>query len=312
MAFNPLTLTLSRKGRGNYKLKNIDMHFKYLIILLFVLIFISGCATSDDVGRVQWEINDIRSEISALRAKTEAGLSAENVLADIEESQKTTARSVADMYMKTQELSKEIQRVTGRLEEVQNSADKSIKDSEQTTSEINRIKSLLEEMEKRLAKLETPPPAVNEKKEEETKPVQPEEERKAAALPEVKDVYMAAYELYKAGKMKEAREAFVAMLKDYPENEYSDNARFWIAESYYKDDNYEEAILAYEELVKKNPESEKIPGAMLKQGLAFYALKDAKTGKLILERLIERYPDAEESKSAKKKLKESTSSKKKR
>ena len=287
------------------------MRLNKIISCFFILVFISGCATSDDVGRVQWEINDIRSEISALKAKTESGLSAENVIAGIEESQKTTTKSVADMFMKTQELSKEVQRITGRLEEVQNSADKSVKDSEQTTSETNRIKSLLEAMEKRLAKLETPPAVTNENKVEETKTAQPEE-KKEAALPDVKDVYMAAYELYKAGKTSEAREAFTAMLKDYSENEYSDNARFWIAESYYKDEDYEEAILAYEELFKKSPESEKAPAAMLKQGLAFYALKDAKTGKLILERLIERFPDSEESKSAKKKLKESTSPKKKK
>ncbi len=78
---------------------------------------------------------------------------------------------------------------------------------------------------------------------------------------------------------------------DYSKNEYSDNARFWIAESYYKDGNYEDAILAYEELFKKNPGSDKESGAMLKQGLAFYALKDRKTGKIILEKLMDKYPD---------------------
>ncbi|MBI5674427.1 MAG: tol-pal system protein YbgF [Nitrospirae bacterium] len=286
------------------------MHLKNIIIPLFALIFISGCATSDDVGRVQWEINDIRSEITALKAKTESGLSAENVIAGMEESQKTTARSVADMFMKTQELSKEIQRITGRLDEAQNSAGKNVKDLEHITSEVNRIKTLIEEMEKRLAQLEMSPVFSKAGKEEEAKAAQTEEKKQA--VPEAKDAYMTAYESYKAGKTREAREAFAAMLKDYPENEYSDNARFWIAESYYKDEDYEEAILAYEELFKKSPESEKIPGSMFKQGLAFYALKDAKTGKLILERLIERFPDSEEAKSAKKKLKEATPSKKKR
>ncbi len=287
------------------------MHLKKIIACFFALIFITGCATSDDVGRVQWEITDIRSELRAIKEKTEsikAGLPEEKTIIEMEESQKATARSVADMFMKTQELSKEVQRITGRLEEAQFSAGKSLKDSEQLTSEVNRIKTLVEEMEKRLAKLETPPAAAKENKEEETKAAQTEEKKQAA--PEAKDVYMAAYELYKTGKTREARESFSAMLKDYPENEYSDNARFWVAESYYKDRDYEDAILAYEELLKKSPESEKIPGAMLKQGLAFFFLKDAKTGKLILEKLIERFPDAEETKSAKKKLKESAPSKK--
>lgn len=293
------------------------MNLKKITAVFFSLcyaVFITGCATSDDVGKVQWDINDMRSEISALKEKTEsikAGLPAGNVVAGLEESQKTTAKSVADMFMKTQELSKDIQRITGSLEEAQNSAGKNVKDSEQITSEVNRIKTLIEEMEKRVSKLEMSPVFSKGGKEEEAKAAQVEE-KKQQAVPEVKDVYMAAYEAYKSGKTKEAREAFAAMLKDYPENEYSDNARFWIAESYYKDADYEEAILAYEELFKKSPESEKIPGSMLKQGLAFYALKDAKTGKLILERLTERFPDSEEAKSAKKKLKEPSPSKKKR
>ena len=95
-------------------------------------VFIAGCATSDDVGRVQWEINDIRAEISAIKEKTEsikAGLPGEKTIIELEESQKATARSVADMFMKSQELSKDIQRITGRLEEAQNSAEKSGKDS---------------------------------------------------------------------------------------------------------------------------------------------------------------------------------------
>lgn len=287
------------------------MRLKKIISCFFILIFIAGCATSDDVGRVQWEINDLRSEIRAIKEKTEsinAGLPGEKAIIELEESQKATSRSVADMFMKTQELSKEIQRITGRLEEVQNSSGKSMKDSEQITSEVNRIKILIEEMEKRLSKLETSPVFSKAGTGEESKAAQAEEKKQA--VPDAKDAYLSAYESYKAGKTKEAREAFTTMLKDYPENEYSDNARFWIAESYYKDEDYEEAILTYEEIFKKNPESEKIPGAMLKQGLAFYALKDAKTGKLILERLIERFPDSEETKSAKKKLKESVPSKK--
>ena len=85
------------------------------------------------------------------------------------------------------------------------------------------------------------------------------------------------------------------MLNNYPDSEYSDNARFWIAESYYEG-NYEDAILAYEELFKKNPQSDKIAGAMLKQGSAFYELNDKKTGNIVLEKLIEKFPDSEQAK----------------
>ena len=115
---------------------------------------------------------------------------------------------------------------------------------------------------------------------------------------------MAAYESYQAGSSGEAREKFESFIKDYPENEYTDNSRFWIAESYFRDKSFEDAILAYEDLFRKNPDSDKIPGAMLKQGMAFFALKDKDTGRLILEKLLEKYPDSEQAAEAKKKLEE--------
>ena len=121
---------------------------------------------------------------------------------------------------------------------------------------------------------------------------------------------MAAYQTYKEGKTEESRNQFMAVLEQYPENEYSDNARFWIAESYYKEGSYEDAILAYHELQKKNPGSDKVPGAMLKQGLAFFALKDKKNGTLFLEKLIDKYPDSEQARLAKKKLRKTVTPKK--
>ena len=86
--------------------------------------------------------------------------------------------------------------------------------------------------------------------------------------------------------------------------ELSDNAQFWIAESYYKEGNYEDAILSYENLIKKFPKSDKVPGAMLKQAFAFRALGDLNTTRVILSTLKERFPDSKEAEIATKKLKE--------
>jgi tol-pal system protein YbgF len=141
-----------------------------------------------------------------------------------------------------------------------------------------------------------------QKKEDEQKKKEAAHSSSKPQSNEVKDAYLAAYQAFKEGKSEMAREQFIALLEAYPENEYSDNARFWLAESYYKDGNYEDAILAYEELFKKNPGSDKVPGAMLKQGLAFYALKDRKTGEIVLEKLVEKFPNTEAAKLALKKM----------
>ena len=173
------------------------------------------------------------------------------------------------------------------------------------SADVEELKSAVEDLKIRLLKLENTLTVEKERKEDTTGEVSKKENMKETKSTEIKESYMAAYESFKAGSISEAREKFESFIRDYPENEYTDNARFWIAESYYRENSFEDAILAYEDLFRKNPDSDKIPGAMMKQGLAFFALKDMDTGRLILEKLLEKYPDSEQAGAAKKKLEES-------
>jgi len=294
--------------------KSVSLKSVVWICTVVCLITLLGCATTQDVGRVQWELNELRLEIKEIKRKTRSlearlpGLHQQGQInkkiKGLEDSQKATAKAVSDLLIKIQDLSADVQNLTGRVEETHYLSEKSLKEvTEERQRLVTQIKELelaVDKLKKRLAKLEVTYASL-----ERTKQKTGKIEKKKPLKPDVKDVYMAGYKAFKEGNTKEAREKFMSVLRDYPENEYSDNARFWIAESYYRDGNYEDAILAYEELFKKNPDSDKIPGAMLKQGLAFYELKDEKTGRIILERLIERFPNSEAAKIARKKLRES-------
>lgn len=309
----------------NYFNKN-SFSLRSVLWILGSLVII-GCASTEDVGRMQWDLNELRSEVRELKkgAKTSGGISsdAEKKLAAIQETQKSTAGTVSDLLIKVQDLTTEFQVLTGRFEETRYFAEKSstelTAEKDMLVARIAELEIALGELKKNLPKPAPEKPAVKEEKKVETPAAQQkaekEPEKTAAAADEprfrVKDVYMEAYQAFKEGSMPEAREKFSAVIDNFSENEYSDNARFWIGETYYKEENYEDAILAYEELFKINPESDKVPGAMLKQGLAFYALMDKKTGKLILEKLIEKYPDSDQAKLAKKKLKITVQPKKK-
>lgn len=297
----------------------------YALSVTFVLL-LSGCATTNDIGRMQWDINELKNELK--KAKGASGSSyqksdIDNKLKAIEERQSATSKTVSDLLIQNQSLTSEFQIMTGRFEE-------SRYFSEKSTAELLQSKDMLtarvKELELAISALNTKVAETKKTNATLKKAVQsavktskqvdkpeatrenskktPKETATAKADPnaKIKDVYMAGYQALRGGKPEKARENFMSVLKDYPKNEYSDNARFWIGESYYKDGSYEDAILAYEELFKNNPDSDKIPGAMLKQGLAFYALKDQKTGRIILEKLIEKYPDSAQAKLAKKKI----------
>ncbi len=116
------------------------------------------------------------------------------------------------------------------------------------------------------------------------------------------DVYKDAYEAYHKGDLEAARRKFEAFLKQYPNTELSDNAQFWIGETYYLRKDYERAILEYEKAIVKYPEGDKIPAALFKQALAFLELGDKANAKNLLKRVIERYPQSDQAETAKKKL----------
>ncbi|GAB4536542.1 MAG: tol-pal system protein YbgF [Thermodesulfovibrionia bacterium] len=297
-----------RRGERRHKTES-----SVILCLLSVLI-LTGCATSqlgiattDDINKIQWSVNNLKTDINAIDKRlkdVESQLSerkeSEKRIDGLDESQKATSKAVSDLFIKTQSLAKDIQQLTGKLEEFifsyGKSKDELIKGDEGLRKDISDMKNMIDEINKRLSGLEQSIAEI--KKGEETRPSETKIEK-----PDAREAYMKAYERFKAGDNKGAREMFNSFLRDYPENEYSDNARFWIGESYYKDGNYEDAILAYEELLKKNPDSDKVAEAMLKQAMAFYELKDKKTARLILEKLIEKFPNTEQAKTAKKRLK---------
>jgi len=301
---------------------------KFPLCSLFLVLcsLVVSCATTEDIGRIRWEMNTLKSEVKNIRQKSRTmetqlpGQTKEidKKIQDLEDRQNATAKTVSDLLINVQTMTSEFQVLTGRFDEARYFSEKNtnevLESKEMLIEKMNAHELALNTLEKKLAQLSSEM-AVKEqqgKKIEDQKKAEKDRtpttrgnektEGKGIQGAEVKDVYMAAYQAYRDGDSEKAREQFMSILNKYPENEYSDNARFWVAESYYSEGGYEDAILAYEELFKKNPESDKVPGAMLKQGLAFYALKDNNTGKIVLEKLIEKYPDSEQAKLARKKI----------
>jgi len=297
---------------------------------------LAGCATPQEVNKVQFEVNVLRAEVKDLREQVSSPLHKEKIdsldrkLQDLQNTQDSAAKSVSDLLVQIQSISSEFRVLTGRFEESKYYSEKTATEvtaeKERLAAKLRQMELLIDDLNKRLSQMELSgkeevKPGEEMKPVDEGKPAgelkKPQEEKKeqppdaGKEIQDVKDLYLAGYQAYKEGRTVEAREKLSSVLKDYPENEYTDNARFWIAESFYKDGNYEDAILTYEELLKKNPKTDKAPAALLKQGLAFFALKDERTGRIILEKLVEKYPKSEQAQTAKKRLGKAASPKKK-
>jgi tol-pal system protein YbgF len=283
----------------------------FLLCALSCLFILTGCATSTEVGRIRYELQEVKSELRELKEASGKQVSAydrqlNNLLKELQEQQEATSNSVSDLLIEMQSIKTDLQVLTGRFEEAryfyENTSKELLKDKDLLIAKFKELEIEVKNLKKRLETID----ALKTEKQETLKTTQFEqkETEEVSSLPkrDVKDVYMEAYQAFKSNRFEEAREKFKAILEDYPENEFSDNARFWIGETYYKERNYEEAILAYEELLKKNPDSDKVPGALLKQGLAFYELKKEDVARIIFEELIKKYPKTTQAEIAKKKL----------
>lgn len=170
------------------------------------------------------------------------------------------------------------------LEERNRYYDQRLKDMEDS------FKNLDIKWTSKLAEMEKPPPAKD-----------PPVEVKVP-LTTAGNLYREAYETFQRGDLDGARGKFEAFLKQYPNMELSDNAQFWIGETYYLQKDFEKAILEYEKAITKYPEGDKIPAALLKQGLAFLELGDKVNARNLLKRVTDRYPQTEQAEIARKRL----------
>lgn len=259
---------------------------------------------------MQRDALSLRSDVNTLKEKT-AGAAREESFNVMRESQ-------AEIQSVLSNMSRDIQVLSGRFDEnkyfVENTMKNSTIEMDLIKVQITGLEGQIKEIKNRLNAMEEQArqqresakeqPKETEKKSEEAQKETLREERpgKSAKPADKTARYEAAYTAFKNKKYKQAREKFEAFIKEFPKDELSGNAHFWIAETYYNEKDFEGAILSYETLLKKYPNSKKTPGALLKQGLSFIEIGDKKTGKVILEQLIERYPKSKEAELAKKNI----------
>jgi tol-pal system protein YbgF len=299
------------------------------LAILWIGLSISGCATIGEVETLDAEtrqiyarLNSVQKENEALRKEMAAlHRDTQKEMADLQEE---TKRSQADLLLRTENLQSDIRTLSTSVEEykdylkrpskeidrVREDAAFRIKVLEEKVKTIEGKNKALEDrnrfLEENLRGLEGKVDRTTSKQTELEKSIQAKEKE---TPPEAKgisartgDLYKDAYETFQKGDLEEARRKFETFLKQYPNTELSDNAQFWIGETYYLKKDYEKAILEYEKAIAKYPEGDKIPAALFKQALAFGELGDKTNARNLLKRVIERYPHSDQAEMAKRKL----------
>ncbi len=247
---------------------------KRLLPLLFVAAALPAHAGLFDDEEARQRIDQLRTEVNARLEKLEAASRGQIALAN-----------------EIETLKAEVAKLRGQIEVLANEIESTQK----------RQKDFYVDLDNRLRKLEPQAPA-------EAKPA----DAKAPADPaaETRD-YEAALGLFKAGKQKDALNAFLNFIKAYPASPFLPSAHYWAGSGHYQLGEYKKAIELFSKLVATWPEDAKAPDALLGQANCQQESGDAKGAKKTLETLVAKYPGSAAASVAKQRLAPAATPKKK-
>ena len=110
--------------------------------------------------------------------------------------------------------------------------------------------------------------------------------------------YLEAFDLFKNKEYSKSLMAFSSFVEKYPDSFLTDNAYYWLGESYYQQSEYTLAISEYLKTIKRFQEGSKAPYAMLKIAMSYKKLGEKKDSDAYFNGLISKYPNSRAAKDA--------------
>lgn len=208
------------------------------------------------------------------------------------------AQRLADLGQQVSHLGDQLRTVQGRLDALEQRAEPATP-SPLTTASLGQLEQDLKALAIRVAEVEagalrTPPAS--------PPPSAAAPSSISAQRPTGQQLYDQGYALYKQARYDDARQLLRQYATEHPGTNLTDNALFWVGESYYDQAQYEQAILEYDKVVQKFPQGDKVASALLKQAFAFDAIGDPTDAKILLRKVLREHPTSEQAAIARKKL----------
>jgi tol-pal system protein YbgF len=104
------------------------------------------------------------------------------------------------------------------------------------------------------------------------------------------EFYKLAYSMLSSGQPKAARILLNEFLVKWPKSSYSDNALYWVAESYYAEKNYRKAALTFQRVRREFSKGDKSADSLFKLGYCFFAMKMYRESLPFLKEFVQNYP----------------------
>lgn len=104
-----------------------------------------------------------------------------------------------------------------------------------------------------------------------------------------KEAYQTAFGLVRSKQYARASEAFVKLIKDYPDGYYTGNAYYWLGEVQLVESQSEQALTTFETLLEKYPAHRKAADAKFKLGKIHLKMGDKARAKVLLQDVVNEY-----------------------
>jgi tol-pal system protein YbgF len=105
-----------------------------------------------------------------------------------------------------------------------------------------------------------------------------------------KSEYESALAILRDGRYSDAALAFKQFISNHPTGSYTDNAYYWLGETYYVTRDFDQAQATFRELTTRFPQSPKVADSHLKLGFIDYEKKDWKAARSELENVVNTWP----------------------
>lgn len=302
-------MTYLRKRFVAMMKRAVSLSFRATLVPFFLwTIVLAGCASQNEMFVLDDRLAALEQRHEAAdreRAQLRAVL--DGVTTTNQSEEQTLREQSATLRVDMDTLREEVRRLSGQVEEALHA----LREKTRVLEDLDRRKqqayadlnNAVQSHSDQLQRIET---YLNFEKQEKTAP-----EAAAAPAPEAAttdkkvpedQLYEAAKAAFDNGDIEAARQGFNDLIKRFPNSAHSDNAQFWIGESYYREKWYEKAILEYQKVIENYPKGNKVQASLLKQGFAFLNLGDTANARLILKELVRRFPKSNEAAIAQNKL----------
>lgn len=251
-----------------------------VFLAMSALACLTGCTSSNELGQIQSQIEELRFEI--LKLQKEGPTKAEMVKMEAELARKIDQLATSENATEAEirKLQEQIDELEAKLEETNFRLAQLSQQLSATNQELQAVRSAAEVVS-------TPPPPPMT-----TRPSDPQ------------TLYDTAYNDHKRGNYDLAILAFSQYLESFPNTELADNAAYWIGESYLKQRKFPKAIESFDEVLTRWEQSDRTESALLQKGLAHLELGQRAQAIVHLQSVICDYGGTDEAQLALKRLEE--------